>query len=526
MVKKFAVLVFAGFLGMPCSRAGEAATVEQLREELRAMQQQFERVQREQREQIESLSRKIESLTGQTNKPPAGADTATPGAPAAAAAASPAPGAETAPSAAPGFLSMPLRSRDGSAYMDIGLVGTFAAGTSTADDIEGGLELGGHDPNQRGFTVQGVEASFNGAVDPYFRGAANVLFSVDSGGDSFLELEEAWLETVSLPAGLQLRAGQILTEFGRQNPTHPHSWAFVDTPLVLGRMFGEDGLRNPGARLSWLAPTPFYSEFMVGLQDSQGGSAESFRSGAHAHGDSAAESLPLAYRHAENDRGVEGVEDLLITPRYAASFDLTDSQTVLMGASAAFGPNSRGEEGAGNTDTQIYGLDFTWKWKSPSHHGGFPFVTFQTEGLLRKYKAGRFNWDENGNGLADSGEIVDATTGLPAVLGGETLTDFGFYSQVLYGFKKGWVAGLRLDYVDGNRADYEKRSLLLDGEMLGRDPMRAERWRLSPNLTWYPSEFSKIRLQYNYDERKEIGDDHSVWLQFEYVLGAHAAHKF
>jgi hypothetical protein len=47
-----------------------------------------------------------------------------------------------------------------------------------------------------------------------------------------------------------------------------------------------------------------------------------------------------------------------------------------------------------------------------------------------------------------------------------------------------------------------------------------------PNLTWYPSEFSKIRLQYNYDDRHDIGVDHSVWLQFEFLLGAHAAHKF
>ena len=56
--------------------------------------------------------------------------------------------------------------------------------------------------------------------------------------------------------------------------------------------------------------------------------------------------------------------------------------------------------------------------------------------------------------------------------------------------------------------------------------MRATRWRISPNLTWYPTEFSKVRLQYNYDDRREVGVDHSVWLQFEFLLGAHAAHKF
>jgi len=56
--------------------------------------------------------------------------------------------------------------------------------------------------------------------------------------------------------------------------------------------------------------------------------------------------------------------------------------------------------------------------------------------------------------------------------------------------------------------------------------LRAERFRLSPNLTLYPTEFSKVRLQYNYDHRDGIGSDHSLWLQFEFILGAHAAHKF
>jgi hypothetical protein len=117
------------------------------------------------------------------------------------------------------------------------------------------------------------------------------------------------------------------------------------------------------------------------------------------------------------------------------------------------------------------------------------------------------------------------------VLGRETLTDYGFYSQLSYGFKKSWVAGLRFDYVAGERGDYEKLPLILADNAGGGDPVglelqRAHRWRISPNMTWFPSEFSKIRLQYNYDDRQKIGVDHSIWLQFEFLLGSHAAHKF
>ena len=205
---------------------------------------------------------------------------------------------------------------------------------------------------------------------------------------------------------------------------------------------------------------------------------------------------------------------MLFVPRYVASFNLSDSQTLVGGASAAFGPNGTGG------DTQIYAVDLFWKWKSPHQHAGFPFVSWTTEAMLRRFTAGAFNWDLNGDGILDAGEMVDPATGLPAVLPRETLTDYGIYSQLLYGFRKGWVVGLRGDYVaPTEQAKYE--------DILGSTDLdRATRWRISPNLSWYPSEFSKIRLQYNYDDRDEIGVDHSVWLQFEFLLGAHAAHKF
>lgn len=107
----------------------------------------------------------------------------------------------------------------------------------------------------------------------------------------------------------------------------------------------------------------------------------------------------------------------------------------------------------------------------------------------------------------EAGEEADAG------LSDETLNNWGVYSQICWGFKKRWVAGLRGDYVDG--------------EEEAADPIGFERWRLSPNLTFYPSEFSKIRLQYNYDDILENNrTEHSVFLQFEFLLGSHGAHKY
>jgi hypothetical protein len=84
---------------------------------------------------------------------------------------------------------------------------------------------------------------------------------------------------------------------------------------------------------------------------------------------------------------------------------------------------------------------------------------------------------------------------------------------VLWGIKPRLVAGLRGEYADGNEAAFDTE-------------VRTHRFRLSPNITWYPTEFSKVRLQYNYDNRRGFGRDHTILAQFEFVLGAHASHKF
>ena len=503
-----AAIGMAAVLG--AAGAPDTNRLDALEKQLQDAQAAFERTVREHQQLMESLRRQIEAMraaqTGRTNieLPPSTIGQGSKGEPA-----SPAGTAAASTAEKSGWTpSSPIRLQRGSAYMDIGMVTTLALGGSTAKDIEGGLQLGGHDPNQRGFTLQGMELNFAGAVDPYFRGNANVVFMLDSAGESHVELEEAWLETVSLPGRLKLRAGQYLAEFGRQNPTHPHTWGFVDTPLVLGRFFGPDGMRGLGAQLSWIVPTPFYSELFLGVLNSHGETMYSFR---FDHEDE----LFLGRPH-QGGR-VKGLDYLTFVPRYAASFDLTDNQTLLAGISGAIGPNASGSRAR----TFIGGVDLYWKWKSPRHHAGFPFVSWQTEAVVRRYEAGAFSNaadDLDGSGTIDPGEPDLYGDGSIRTLPREWLTDYGLYSQLLWGFKQRWVAGLRADWVASDLARYEA--------IWGRDPERAPRFRLSPNLTFYPSEYSKIRLQYNYDYRQRLGPDHSIWLQLEFSLGAHAAHKF
>ena len=382
-------------------------------------------------------------------------------------------------------LTQPITIGGGKNYMNISFDGMFALAYSSARDLDH-VEVGDHDPQQRGFNARNIELAFDGAVDPYFEGFANIVFKLDNDNQTQVEVEEAFLQTTDLPFNLQLKGGQFFAAFGRINPTHPHTWDFADDPLVHGLFLGPDGLRGVGGQISWTLPTPWYSQLLLGVQNGRGGTGFSFRN----PGDNG-----IFFDRITTDREMRGLEDFVWIPRWENSVDLSPTQVVLAGVSGAFGSNETGA----NARTQIYGADFLYKWKSAHAEGGFPFVKWQTEVMYRRFEAGR--------GVDESFPVA------------ETFHDWGIYSQVLWGFKKGWVAGVRGDYVDMQDSKFTD------------DLDRQSRSRISADLTWYPTEFSKIRLQYNHDFIDDTfflagRDVDSIFFQFEFILGAHGAHKF
>ncbi len=491
------VLVSALLAGTNAVHAQETSEVEQLKRQLQQMQETFARQQAEQQKQIEALTQKLETLAQQqathSASPPTDAQqqraaplAAEPGTP------------PNAPASGPAALSKPWSPSDpitvaraGSAYMNISFDVLMDAGGSTVADPAKQLQLGDHDPINNGFSLRNAEVAVDGAVDPYFKGNGNIVYKLDQNNESSVELEEAYAMTTSLPDNLQVKAGQFFAAFGRQNAQHPHQWSFVDQPIILNRTLGPDGLRNVGAQMSWLAPTPFYTEAALGIFNGQGSTAFSFRN----PGEPDSLGVNRVHGYATTDRTLRGPGDMLVVPHLTSSLDLTEHQTLVAGASAAFGPNDTGA----NANTQIYGLDLYWKWKPADANAGFPFVSWQTEALYQRFSA-----PTDLNGPAPL-----------ATLPAQTLKDWGFYSQALWGFKERWVAGLRGEYANGNDSPYDPY-----------DVYRNERTRLSPMLTFFPSEFAKIRLQYNFDHGELVGNQSSIWLQFEFMLGAHGAHKF
>jgi hypothetical protein len=382
--------------------------------------------------------------------------------------------------------------------LDLSLDVLASVGTSTEqNDSLSDLQLGDHDPNRRGFRLNQAELSAQGMVDPYFSGEAHIVYSIESdGGGTGVELEEAFLTTLALPWGLQLKGGQYFTEFGRINSTHPHAWDFVDQPVIMGRVFGGDGMRGPGARMSWLTPLPWFTEVTFGVQNADGEQMTSFLGN---------DETELPGGHVPVDRQLRSFADWMYSGRVLESWDLRDDVVMQLGFSGAFGPNASGS----STRTSIYGADLKVKWQPHTNDNGWPFVIWQTEGVHRTYGTQLQNVDPDG--IPASGDEFTAP--------GDTLRDDGFYSYLLWGCQRDWIVGLRYEYATSHGDGATPRD---------DDPLRDDRTRISPLVIWQPTHFSRLSLQYNYDvaDHLQHDDAHSIWLRVEFLFGQHPAHKY
>ena len=99
------------------------------------------------------------------------------------------------------------------------------------------------------------------------------------------------------------------------------------------------------------------------------------------------------------------------------------------------------------------------------------------------------------------------------------VTGDGLYAQAVYGFAPRWTAGARFDVVGlTNRVEVDAATRELDSSR-----------RFSANLTFNPTEFSRLRVQWTHgdfavDGSRQAFDE--IWVQFQMSLGAHGAHAF
>jgi len=192
----------------------------------------------------------------------------------------------------------------------------------------------------------------------------------------------------------------------------------------------------------------------------------------------------LTYEIFNNDNDTlfagEEHDDFTHLLRLKTSTDLSLTSNLEVGASFAGAPN---DDGHGGQRALVEGVDVTYRWK-PKEAGLYQSFLWQTEALLAQA-------DQGWQGREDS---------------------WGMYTGPEYQFARRWKFGLRYDYAE--------------------QPDRAARHEhgYSAYLTFLQSEFLYWRLGYLFTDRtfKEDGneDEHQVFLQLNWNLGVHPAHKY
>ncbi|MBI3925183.1 MAG: hypothetical protein HY319_06555 [Armatimonadetes bacterium] len=352
-------------------------------------------------------------------------------------------------------------------------------------NVLAGAQDGGspRDDRRNSLFLEEVEIALQAPIDPNARADVFVSFPRNEAP----EVEEATLTWLTLPGGLQAKGGLLKGDFGRINQLHRHGLPQIDLPLPNRAYFGDEGLRNPGAELSWLLPTPWYSRLSAQAM-SRTGEEEPVPEedpGAELEGDiEELEDLMAGQLDpAVLKRELEAAEEFTLFPaggsqlmwvgRWENLFDLDEDTTLGIGMSGA-SARYRFDDLLGS---RALGADLTLKWRP---------------------------LDEPGRGLVWQTEYIQAQQDLAD----ERRRFDGWYSFLTYQLNRNWSAGVRYDEVE-----------------LPFDP-DFRKQRLSFLLEWIPSEWNKLRLQYSNNDSNYGERFHELMFQWNIVLGPHGAHKY
>lgn len=334
-----------------------------------------------------------------------------------------------------------------------------------------------------GFSLGHSEISLSNNIDDKFF-AKLTLAVAEHEGATEIELEEAFFETLALAEGFTLRGGRFYSALGYLNQQHQHAWDFQDAPLIYRGVFG-DQYFDDGLRLSYLLPTDLFVElggevfaggkYPAGGQHSGIGSWTAFVNLGGDIGVSHSWQSGLSYWSADN-----------ISREYSSHAHDAVSEDPLF-------------EG----DSHIIGLNAVYKW-APMGNPREQNIKLQFEYFARE--------DDGNLGLINSNPFETST------LDGQQR---GWYTQAIWQFVRDWRAGIRYDRVDSENsgsdvAVLEEAGLLNNGHSPDRISLMTE---------WLPSEYSRIRFQYNRDDSSPVSDD-QFFVQYTFSMGAHGAHTY
>jgi hypothetical protein len=347
--------------------------------------------------------------------------------------------------------------------------------------FQAGPETG---PGEPGFALGEAELIISANVDDQFYGNL-VAAIVEEDGEGVIELEEAWIQTLALPAGFTIKAGKFFSRIGYLNEKHPHAHDFADVPLVYRALLANN-LKDTGLQVRWVAPTELYLELGV----------EALRGDAFPAGGAADEGkgTTTAFVKLGGDVGV--------SHSWQVGASMVSAEAVARSSEAYDDPSGTPQpEFAFTGSSDLVGLDLVWKWA--------PDGNYKQRNL--KLLAEWMQRDEDG--------VIDTDFGGGAETGSYSGEQSGWFVQGVYQFMPRWRIGLRLDQLAADNAVAGLTgSLVLDRD--GHDPKRS-----SVMIDFSNSEFSRLRLQFNVDDSYPGGDS-SLVLQYIVSLGPHGAHQY
>lgn len=220
-----------------------------------------------------------------------------------------------------------------------------------------------------GFDFRAAELNVEAPIDPFLKGWAVITGSNNNAKP--VNVEEAALETTSLPCNLTVRGGRLFADFGRLAHFHDHELPVIARPRSLDAYIGGE-TRADGLEASYLFPMDAYLNATLGMLDKLG---------------------------AGNDRqdpaGSRSLSEFTYTGRLSAYADLGLNHSLDLGVSEAWTPKRSVSDTAGlgintvkDTWRTLTGLDLTYRY-APVQGGLYRGMVWGTEVLQNDER--RFN---------------------------------------------------------------------------------------------------------------------------------------
>ncbi len=231
------------------------------------------------------------------------------------------------------------------------------------------------------FMLREMEVGFQSALDPYSR--AKVFFSFTREG---VYLEEGYAQWLNMPLNMNLKIGEIKTQFGKLNRYHDHALPQFERPLVLTNFFGITSLKGFGLGANFLLPSITAQVNELDLEMIDGGMGHCFTD--------------------------QGDHRMIYVAHLKNYFDINRSTYVELGFSGALGHSDTLE----THHSKVAGADLTLKW-APPERAKYRGIEWRSEFLYSHKER--------------TDEIIKA---------------WGFYSSLQARLNAFWIFSARIDY--------------------------------------------------------------------------------